>query len=144
MDLEQTQQKIKIRIDKNMWDILSGQIVMQRKTSLPVFTVGLAPQSSFNAAAKSLLDKAGYKFANFYKLSNGMLLIEFVKQAGQLKITRFNCSKRGIYNVRISTGALKKYIFNELNNKKLTYHFYLHPTDRENVFMLKELTNSWE
>jgi hypothetical protein len=142
MNLEAIQQKIRIRIDKNMWDVLSGQIVMQRRTSLPVLTIGNNTQGTFNSAAKKLLAKM--KFANFYKLSNGMLIVEFSDKEGLLKLTRYSNLIKSLHCLTVSITKLKKYIFNDLNNKKYQYHFYLHPTDRENTYVLKELTNSWE
>lgn len=137
MNLEQTQQKIKIRIDKNMWDVLSGQIVMQRRTTLPVLGIGIGINGNFNSAAQKLIGKNTN--ATFYKLPEGIILVEFGK-TGACTLSKNSISK----NCAFGATKLKKYIFNTLNNKKAHYHFYLHPTDRENVFMLKELTNSWE
>lgn len=135
-------EKFKIKVDKKLWDVLSGQIVMQRRTSLPCLTVAMGITGKFNVAAqRTILKDASH--CNFYKLKNGMLLIE-VGNEGLLKITRYSNKERGIECAGVSVGRLRKYVFNELNNKKLTYHFYLHPTDRNGLFILKELTNSWE
>lgn len=140
MNLEQTQQKIKITVNKQLWDVLSGQISIQRRSSLPLLSIGSAVQAKFNRAAQKIIQE---KFVNFYKLSNGMLLIEFGKE-GQLAVTKYSDTKRGITTMSVSAGRLRKYIFNEMKIQKLQYHFYLHPTDRPNLYVLKEITNSWE
>ena len=134
-------EKFKIKVDRKLWDVLSGQIVTQRRSSLPILTVG-AVGGKFNRVAQNSI-VANADRCNFYKLKNGILLVELGDQ-GILKITKYFNKARGIKTAGVSTGSLRKYIFNEMKNQKLQYHFYLHPTDREGLYMLKELTNSWE
>ena len=137
MNLQETQQKIKIRIDKNMWDVITGQIVVQRRTTLPVLAVGIGVNGNFNRAAQNLIGNNTH--ATFYKLPEGIILVEFGK-TGAHSLSKHITAK----NCTFGATKLKKYIFNNLNNKKAHYHFYLHPTDRPNIYVLKELQNSWE
>lgn len=141
MTLEEINQKVKIRVDKQLWEILSGQITVQRRTKLPVLTISTAASGRFNIVAQKLLKDA--KYCNLYKLKNGIILLEATNE-GLLKITKYTNTQRGISYAGISVGSLKRYIFNELKNQKLIYHFYLHPTQTPGLFVLKELTNSWE
>lgn len=135
-------EKFKIKVDKKLWEVITGQIVVQRRTSLPTLTISTGALGHFNRAAqKQVLGEATN--LTFYKLKNGMILVEFGKE-GAFKLTKTQDLAREINSVSFSATKLKKYIFNELTNQKLIYHFYLHPTDRNGLFILKELTNSWE
>ena len=135
------QQKVKYKFDKTLAQIITGQIVMQRRTKLPCLTIGASGSGGFNNAAKPYLKD--FSFCTFYKLQNGMIFVEFAN-AGVIKISRHDKAKHGTGITNFSATKLKRYIFNELKNQKLIYHFYLHPTDRPNMYLLKELTNSWE
>ena len=132
-------QKIKITVNKQLWEVLSGHITTTRRSKLPVLTVGMSSSANFNKVAiTTILDKLKKEFCNIYRLQNGMLLIEFC-DIGMLKI-----AKHQTQGLRHIAGAiLKKYMF-AAGNKKDIYHFYLHETDKPNLFVLKELQNSWE
>ena len=135
------EQKVKYRFDKTLAQIITGQIVMQRRTTLPCLTIGSSVTGSFNVASKSYVKD--FSHCTFYKLANGMIFVEF-GNTGVIKISRHEKSKHGTGVTNFSATKLKKYIFNELKNQKLIYHFYLHPTDKPNMYLLRELTNSWE
>lgn len=133
-------QKIKITVNKQLWEVLSGHVTASRRSKLPVLTVGISNASAFNRAASKIIpgiiDK---KYLNIYKLQNGMLLLELC-DIGMLKITK---STGKYVEYHFAASILKKYLFAS-GNKKDIYHFYLHPTNKPNLFVLKELQNSWE
>lgn len=135
-------QKIKITVNKQLWEVLSGHVTASRRSKLPVLTVGTASSANFNRVAirtiSGLIDK---NCVNIYRLQNGMLLLELC-DFGMLKLTKKTIART---NAQIHFGStiLKKYMF-AAGNKKDIYHFYLHQTDKPNLFVLKELQNSWE
>lgn len=134
-------QKIKITVNKQLWEVLSGHVTVSRRSKLPVLTIGVNHSAIFNTiAVKTISGFTDKKYVNIYKLQNGMLLLELC-DIGMLKITT---GKIGKYTQKhFAASILKKYLFAS-GNKKDIYHFYLHPTDKPNLFVLKELQNSWE
>lgn len=82
-------QKIKITVNKQLWEVLSGHVTASRRSKLPVLTIGVNHSGIFNTiAVKTISGFTDKKYVNIYKLQNGMLLLELC-DVGMFKITTF-------------------------------------------------------